>query len=112
MPMMFNQMNPLAAMLAKQGNPMAAIAAKPPTASAAAPGATPGLMSPEQLSAVMGAVESPNPPSPPPLPYTTMPNAPRAMNPQMSANLLQMMLGLNNPQRMPSLGQLLGGGGR
>lgn len=63
----------------------------------------------EELMSMMGAVQSPEPHRVQ-VPQTTFPEVPRAMNPQFSQMLMQMMLGANGGQSArPTLGSILRG---
>ena len=89
------------------------LAPKPtqPTVSPTVPGVEPPPQSsPDQaaLAAMMGAVQMPEA-SRTPLPQTTFPEAPRAMNPAFSQMLIQAMMGANGQAPQASLGSLLRG---
>lgn len=121
-------MNPLMLMLglgAKGllGNPAAGAAAPAmappptPTPQPVPPSVASGVMTPPSnpldpqrattaaLMSSMQAVE----PHRTPMPQTTFPEVPRSINPQMSQMIMQALMGGNQPQAMPTLGQLLAG---
>ncbi len=63
----------------------------------------------DRLGSVLGAVQ-PQEPHRTPVPYTTTPDAPRALNPALTQQLMQLLMSLNRPPAAtPTLGALLGG---
>lgn len=67
-----------------------------------------GAYTPEQLSAIMGAVQ-PGQANFPDTPYTTTPAPAQSLNPQHAQNLWQMLSRMNMPAMPPSLGAFLSG---
>lgn len=63
----------------------------------------------DTLGALLGSVQMPNNPMAAPA-YAIQPDAPRAINPAFSQQMMQLLLSLSGPREsMPSLGALLGG---